>query len=52
MTARDVAAGWVSANELLARTVAELRAIEVRVTSQLDAVLRARRAIEDKSTSF
>jgi hypothetical protein len=46
MTARDVAAAWISANELLTHAVARLRKAETTMTSQLDAVLDALRRAE------
>ena len=46
MTARDVAAAWVSANELLAHAVARIRAVETTMTSQLDALLDGLRHAE------
>jgi hypothetical protein len=47
MTARDVAAAWISVNELLAHAVARLRKVETTMTAQLDAVLNALREAEE-----
>lgn len=48
MTAREVAAAWISANELLTHAVARLRKVEATMTSQLDAVLDALREVDDR----
>jgi hypothetical protein len=48
MTAQDVAAAWISANELLTYAVARFRKVETAMTAQLDAVLDALREVEDR----
>ncbi|MGG5823114.1 hypothetical protein [Falsiroseomonas sp. HW251] len=52
MTTREVAASWTSASELLAHTVVALRAAEVRMTAQFEAVLQQLRAVASRSIEF